>query len=523
MMEIIKGSQLYKLSLKIVEAYKQGAINNAICSIKTHYTTSKYKVIWEKFVSKESAYKSSCYNRILKRLSHDLMRFGDVYKNSVSSKIFDFFVKLFMRITQGSMFFAPFRKLGVKGFLLLMFGLYLPIDYTLRSVLKIGFLSSVWDELLLVLFVATVLYRKATRKSRASTRSTPLDSYLFMFITVGLFLMCYVSPNFSIALAGYRAVVQYILWFFVIVRLIEDDKDFKILYNTLVGVIIAVGLHGIYQFIIGVEIPTHWVTQSEMGVRTRVFSITGSPNIMGAILVLLTPMITAYAYMTKNFKVKAIAWTLTILMCFSLLFTFSKGAWMGMVVAIVLFAILLDRRIIALLLAGGAGVVILVPSVVNRITYLFTDDYVQASMVGGRMLRWEVGLDLLKEGTPFFGFGLGRFGGAVAMQNQVIEITDTFEYFYMDNYYLKTLVEMGYLGLGFYILLLVAMVFISIKAVGRVKDTPLHAPCVAMLAGMCGVLTHLYFENIFEVPYMTSYFWAMSAMIMYAGFIRKKR
>ena len=233
-------------------------------------------------------------------------------------------------------------------------------------------------------------------------------------------------------------------------------------------------------------------------------------------------MITAYAYTAKKSWAKVAAWGMTILMCFSLLFTFSKGAWIGMALAIVIFAIFVDRRIIALLLGAAATVVIAIPSVTSRITYLFTNDYKVASAVGGRTLRWDTGLDLLDSVNSFFGFGLGRFGGAVAMQNQVIEVTETFEYFYMDNYYLKTLVEMGYLGIIFYAILLVSLVVLCIKAIGRVKNTNLYVPCVAMFAGMCGVLAHCYFENIFEVPYMNSYFWAMAAMIMYAGFIKKR-
>ena len=105
----------------------------------------------------------------------------------------------------------------------------------------------------------------------------------------------------------------------------------------------------------------------------------------------------------------------------------------------------LDRRLIALMAVAGAGALIAIPSIANRITYLFTADYMEASQRAGRMVRWETGLELLHTSNPLLGFGLGRFGGAVAMQNKIIEETDTFEYFYMDNYYLKTLVEMGYL------------------------------------------------------------------------------
>ena len=135
-------------------------------------------------------------------------------------------------------------------------------------------------------------------------------------------------------------------------------------------------------------------------------------------------------------------------------------------------------------------------------------------------------LKLLQESNPVLGFGLGRFGGAVAMQNKVIEETKDFSYFYMDNYYLKTLVEMGYLGLAFFILLLFGLVLWSLRSIGRTgytKGDRTRVLAVSMFAGMCGVLVHCYFENIFEVPYMMAYFWSMAAAVMYLGYFRKRK
>lgn len=40
--------------------------------------------------------------------------------------------------------------------------------------------------------------------------------------------MCAVSPNTHIAVAGYRAVVEYLFWFFLVTRLIENDRDFAV-------------------------------------------------------------------------------------------------------------------------------------------------------------------------------------------------------------------------------------------------------------------------------------------------------
>jgi O-antigen ligase len=132
-------------------------------------------------------------------------------------------------------------------------------------------------------------------------------------------------------------------------------------------------------------------------------------------------------------------------MCFACLFTFSRGAWFALAAAVLVFAWFRDKRLIGLMsLAAGAAVFI--PQVTNRITYLFTSDYAEASQRAGRAGRWDFGIDLLIKNNPWLGFGMGRFGGAVAMQNQDIEGMD---YFYMDNYYLKNLVELGYIVLRY--------------------------------------------------------------------------
>ena len=109
------------------------------------------------------------------------------------------------------------------------------------------------------------------------------------------------------------------------------------------------------------------------------------------------------------------------------------------------------------------------------------------------------------------GFGLGGFGGAVAMNNQ--EIPDM-KYFYLDNYYLKTLVEMGLYGLISFIFLCISGLFQGIRAIFKERgDKSRIALPAAIFAGMAGVLLHCYTENIFEVPYMAAYFWALAAVV----------
>lgn len=514
MINIIKGSILYSFILSIISIYHKGFICKSFNKIQSSYQYSKTAIIWSRF----AGYLPSLglYGKFTNKCNVTLRKLGFIYRKSLIYKIQLFFAKIIAFFFKSSIF----GKIGYKKLLILAFTLYLPLDYFLRSVINIGFLSSIWDEGLMIAVLVFILYKKAMTST--ISKATPLDMYIYMFLGVGFFLMCAVAPNTSIAFDGYRAVIQYILWFFLIMNLIEDDSDFRLFYGTLITVAIIIALHGFYQFIVKTPIPEHWTSQAEASVRTRSFSITGSPNVLGSFLVLFTPMVAGLIYYLKNGWMKFIALSITGMMCLSLIFTSSKGAWGGMFVAVVIFAICLDRKIIALMLASAGVALVAIPSIADRITFLFTADYVEASMRGGRMVRWETGKELLSSVNEWLGFGLGRFGGAVAMQNKVIEETETFKYFYMDNYYLKTLVEMGYLGLIFFLIMLVGLIIILIRSIYRVRNDNVFPLAVSMFAGMMGVLVHCYFENIFEVPYMTAYFWALAAGIIYLGYFRKK-
>ena len=527
MKEIFENSLFVQLLLHLRAWYHEGAIAGFFRRVREAYPYSRFRRFWESFCSAPlCTAANSGYARLIAALRRAAEHFGDLAAHSLIYRLCLAVWTRLARAASGGIVGRVCAFVGVRGLLLLCLAFYLPLDVLLRAGFLPGFIGSVWDECLMLAAFAYILWHTAMRRAPLSSRATPVDAYLLLFIGVGFFLMCVNAPYPSIALDGYRAVVQYLFWFFLVTRLIEDDRDFALFYGALVVMALAVALHGIYQYIVAAPMPASWISQTEESVRTRVYSITGSPNIMGSLLVLFAPLVAGIAYYFDRLWIKVLAICGTGIMCLCCIFTFSKGAWGGLAVAVLVFAVFLDRRLIALMGAAGAAALIAIPSIANRITYLFTSDYYLASQRAGRMVRWATGLDLLHESNPLLGFGLGRFGGAVAMQNKVIEETSTFSYFYMDNYYLKTLVEMGYLGLLFFIVLLVGLVLWCLRAIGRTANTPAdrtRVPAVAMFAGMCGVLTHCYFENIFEVPYMMAYFWSMAAAVLYLGYFRKRR
>ncbi len=521
MADALKYSLLGRFLAALAVMYRSSRLHRVFAAIARCFRASvTCRLLVRGLSAPMAATESSILGRFSRWLNAFLARLHvlpELWRGSVPGRVY----AAVMRCGRGSLLFGWLFRGGLTSFVLLALALYEPIDYILRDVLSISILASVWDECLLLLAFCWILCTRMTKGKPLDVRTNSLDTPLILFLGIGMMLMFLVSPYFSIAVAGYRATVQYMLWFFVVTRLLRNDRDFKQMYVAMVLFAALIALHGIYQYVIAVPIPSSWVDQAETSVRTRVFSIFGSPNIMGDFMVLFAPMAAGMAYYCKDWKAKVFFWCCTFAMCLACLFTMSRGAWVAMAVAVLVFALLHDRKLFLLVLAA-AFVSLFIPFIASRIGYLFTDEFAASTANGGRASRWELGLTYLSA-SPVLGLGLGMFGGAVAMQHQVYS---WMTYFYIDNYYLKILTEMGYLGLTFFVLLIVCLLLTGLRAVWRTKQpagegvSPL---CVGMLAGLCGVLAHCYFENIFEEPYMMAYFWIIAAMIVYLGFFRKKK
>ncbi len=521
---------------RVAQWLRQGALAGCGRFFRRCNEQSTALRLWLAFGERPNLAADSLYARVLHAIRRFLVLLGTFLRNSLFYRILLAIKNGYLRLSAHSRILSLINRLNLHQWLLVAFGLYLPLEYAIRDVLGIAFLASVWEELFIVVGIGMVLWRRALEQAEGLDRETPVDAWILLFAGVGLGLMSLVRPYPALAMPGDRIVLQYMVWFFILLRLVENDRDCQVLYVTWCLLLGLLSLHCLYQYAVGVEIPATWVSQTEMGVRTRVFSITGSPNIMGSLLVLLAPLCAGGIYYCRKPWLKLFCLALVGGALLALLFTFSRGAWIGMIVAVLLFALFVDKRLIALMAAGVSLVLVAVPSITNRITYLFTQDFAEASAVGGRAMRWELGRTLLTENNPWLGFGLGRYGGAVAMQNKILDATETFDYFYLDNYYLKTMVEMGYLGFIFYCLLILALVIWGLRAIqqsGTRLSTLSGDPvvrgmgnyrilAVSMFSGMMGVLVHCLFENIFEEPYMTAYFWGMAAMLLYVGFFRKR-
>ena len=137
-----------------------------------------------------------------------------------------------------------------------------------------------------------------------------------------------------------------------------------------------------------------------MAVRTRVFSIFGTPNVLASLMVLLIPLSLALFISEKNRSKKIIFGCTTLIMLASLVFTFTRGAWLAFIIVVFIFVFLKDKRLILpsifALIIGSALIAVFMPSVANRVLYLISPEYFASAAKGGRIHRFLESLYLIK-------------------------------------------------------------------------------------------------------------------------------
>ncbi|MTV49909.1 hypothetical protein GJ688_13090 [Heliobacillus mobilis] len=379
------------------------------------------------------------------------------------------------------------------------------IDWLLR--LKTASLANWWDELLMVLIVGSLFVHWITTPN-FRWRSHPTAAPLTAFISVMLFLFLidHTYPSLAIPIDGLRVVIQHMLWFYLVVQLVRSPGQASLLIIVFTFVGAGIAAYGVYQYVTGAPMPSGWVDQAE-DLRTRAYSIVGSPNILGSLLVLTTPIALGLAYQGRPWQ-RLFYLGITAVMALGLLFSFSRGAWLGLALAVILFSLLQDRRLIALMLIGAILLPVLSPSVSDRIGYLLSPEYFKKSSTDGRLERWSLALEQL-QAHPITGAGFGRFGGAAAERHRAELPHRTL---YTDNYYMKTGAETGLVGLISFILLMVAAVRTAVGS--AVHGPPRYRPiAVGIACGLFGVVLHNAVENVFEVPLMVASFWLCAALV----------
>lgn len=374
------------------------------------------------------------------------------------------------------------------------------IDYTLRLSV-IHPLGSIWDKVIL-LALSIIALNRYIRGHRP--HAFAWSKYAGWYILYCFALMLIGLGHPGVAFDGFRMDIYYIVFGLLMPFVIEVEDVPKFLYVG-AAVAILIGVDGVFQYLLKPTIPHGWVDVNEH-VRTRVFSVLKSPNELGAYLEVMVPILFGLC-LRETKGLRKWAYGLGGLFCLlTLLFTYTRGAWMGLGIALFVVAVVYERRLLLILVVLGV-VGFFLPPIHHRIMDLFNPVYTIKAAQGGRILRWQTAFDVMS-GSPLFGTGIGRYGGAVASTHGYS--------IYSDNYYAKIMGESGLVGVVLFVSMHVAILREFLRTVVRRAKGSDRYLALGGLTGVFALLVHNFVENVFEyAPSIVLYFTMVGLFLLW--------
>jgi O-antigen ligase len=243
----------------------------------------------------------------------------------------------------------------------------------------------------------------------------------------------------------------------------------------------------------------------------RVAAFLVNPNMLGAVLAMGVPM-PLLATLRADRPRERLAWgAVAFVLVLALLYTFSRGAWLGLAVAILAVGVMVDWRapvalVLCCLLAYGAALVlprhVLDPDPGDAGFDLGAATLGRIEAISGGTdlrLRFVENAAPIIADHPIVGAGPGRYGGAVAWRFGTPlsdEYTDgavprdrT-----VDNFWLHLVVEFGLLGAALLAAALAAAIWQLLRVARRAAGEPR-----VLLAGAAALATVVAVDSLAEM------------------------
>ncbi|WP_373542806.1 IctB family putative bicarbonate transporter [Chamaesiphon sp.] len=311
---------------------------------------------------------------------------------------------------------------------------------------------------------------------------TPIHITLLVFwgisaVSAGL------SPAKAAAVRGLNLVSLYLLLFLMLARLYRSARIRNWLIGIYLHVALIVSVYGVHQSIYGAKQLATWVdAESILAKTTRVYSYLNNPNLLaGYLLPAIAFSIAAY-FIWRGWLPKALAIVMVVVNTYCLQVTYSRGAWVGALLGVLVAAALIYYwlypglpkfwRSWALPIALGTIVAIvgvamlLIPSLRDRVLSIFSGSKDSSNNV--RLEVWKAVGRMIYD-RPLFGFGPGD-----RVFKQIYPIYQTsprFSALAAYSLFLETIVEIGYIGFAALLWTIVVTFNCGVQGLAKLRQT----------------------------------------------------
>lgn len=375
-----------------------------------------------------------------------------------------------------------------------------PMIWLSITVFAVPFVSTMMS-LLLLICTALSLFLKVAINKNFKLKYFKINAWVLMFaLVIGICAVTSISLEESRNIA--LLMIAFVLSYFVVINTIENEKQFKfILYIFSIAAVIT-AFYGLYQYMFGDLYSQAWLDKEMFeDIKMRVYSTFENPNVYGEYLILAIPIIAGLLWTEKGIF-KKLFWlgSLGVTML-ALALTFSRGCWLGIILAIGLLAIMIDRRFILL----GIVVLLFLPfvlpeSIINRFLSIGN---MGDSSTSYRVYIWMGTLAMLAD-YWFSGIGLG-----ITSFNTIYPIYsyNNISAPHSHNLYLQLVVEFGIVGLIVFLGMLYNFYKETIISICKKKNILTSS----LIAGVSGFMLQSMFDHTWYNYRVVLIFWIIIA------------
>ena len=364
--------------------------------------------------------------------------------------------------------------------------LILPENGVMLSLIGLCFLPTmVLVELVSYTFVC---YLFKVWRGKRTFRFNAMDCAVFVFF---IFML-----GGGISSVGGGASIQpalvylcFMLGYFLTVNLIRSDAWLKRCLCSVSSGVFAVAGYGLYQNFFGEQDTTWQDTEMFEDISGRVVSTFENPNVLGEYLIMVIPLMLAAFIIAKSRAGRLGYFLIFGMSCACLVYTWSRGAWLGIMLATLIFFLVYTKKTMALCLAALFLIpflpLVLPETIMTRFTSI--GDLADSS-TSYRVSIWVASMKII-ESFPLTGIGIGQ--GAFSRVYPIYSLSGIESAPHSHNLFLQTAIEVGIPGLivlltVFFLFAQGSFSFFKKCKNGQMQDGKMLS--LALFAGVMGVL-----------------------------------
>ncbi len=360
----------------------------------------------------------------------------------------------------------------------------------------------------MLIFTGLTLGLKLLTTPDMKLKYSKVNVWLLIFILiVGITAFTSISLEESLNIA--LVMIAFAFAYFIIINTIENKKQFKsILYLFVIAAALS-AVYGIYQYIFGDVYSQAWL-DAEMfeDIKMRVYSTFENPNVYGEYLILAIPIAVSLFWTERGFWRKTFLLGIVAITTLAMVLTFSRGCWLGILLALAILAIIIDRRFIILGLIGLMCLPFVLPdTIIQRFTSIGD---MSDSSTSYRVYIWMGSLAMLKD-YWFSGVGLGEtsFNTIYPLYSY-----NNIQAPHSHNLFLQIVSQFGILGLIMF--LGVVYNFYKEATISMLKKKNI------LLAGILAGMTGFFLESMFDYTWYNYRVILIFWMVLAFGIVASK-